>query len=431
MNKSDKQRKAGSGKGHGKGSKDQQSGVGDKVENYKTEICQSYRFYGFCEYEDNCQFAHGLDDLRPRDFGLQYKTERCKNYHGTSGGSQPSGYCPFQSRCKFLHDEKRVQVGDSEFWLISPSENLIRVEVVDNRARKEQLMKLVDAKIDREANQTMDISMLLSNLNLGPAFTGPFLEGQMPRFAYPPGDRRTQGSVDGKPAAPTPETRGSNKPSQSQGVVSYPQAMRVGVPPMPAMGGHGFAPDQFVGMPPPQMTPFPMQPIPVVPPPMPMVMPAPGMNGGSTNTPVYVNGMLYGPPLVAGVDPSQFAPNYGPSGVVYADGPYPPPPFEAYNGAMPPPQFPYGPPPVYHPGFQGPAQDSFHGGPQNAMGYAPNAEQMQQQQPQQPLNDTNQSDNPNYVQNMANDPYPQGEESTTNTTEETATHSPSQPLEGQ
>merc|ERR1712195_113428 len=106
------------------------------AQNYKTEICQSHKNLGRCEYEDNCQFAHGIHELRPRHYGLKYKTQKCINYH-------TEGYCRFGSRCKFIHDERRLQVKEDEFWLVSPSENLIRIEVVDNELRKEELQALV------------------------------------------------------------------------------------------------------------------------------------------------------------------------------------------------------------------------------------------------------------------------------------------------
>lgn len=89
---------------------------------YKTEICRSHRDLGYCEYEDKCQFAHGVEQLRSRKFSPKYKTQPCKNYH-------KHGNCRFGSRCQFVHDEERIQVGD-QVWLVSPSENLVRIETV-------------------------------------------------------------------------------------------------------------------------------------------------------------------------------------------------------------------------------------------------------------------------------------------------------------
>jgi len=114
------------------------------VQNYKTEICRSHRQTGLCEYEGSCQFAHGIHELRPRHYGLKYKTQECKNYHS-------EGYCRFGSRCKFIHDEHRIRVANDEFWLVSPSENLVRVEVVENPGRQAELTKLFGDEVIADA----------------------------------------------------------------------------------------------------------------------------------------------------------------------------------------------------------------------------------------------------------------------------------------
>jgi len=93
------------------------------------------------------------EELRPRRYGVKYKTQLCKNYH-------LEGHCRFGSRCKFIHDEERIQVGDREFWLISPSENLVRVEVVENPQRATQLKQLLDTdtatyRVDLPSNGTV------------------------------------------------------------------------------------------------------------------------------------------------------------------------------------------------------------------------------------------------------------------------------------
>ena len=107
---------------------------------YKTEICRSHQYSGSCEYGSACQFAHGLEELRTREVDSKFKTERCKNFH--SYGPQQCWYGP---RCKFIHDEYRVRVGQLEFWLISPRENMVRVEKVEpaNAPRISQLLQLV------------------------------------------------------------------------------------------------------------------------------------------------------------------------------------------------------------------------------------------------------------------------------------------------
>ena len=33
---------------------------------------------GVCKYDNNCQFAHGIPELRPKPFDANYKTELCE-----------------------------------------------------------------------------------------------------------------------------------------------------------------------------------------------------------------------------------------------------------------------------------------------------------------------------------------------------------------
>ena len=110
------------------------------VSTYKTEICRSHQYSLSCEYGPSCQFAHGLCELRAREVDVKYKTERCKNFHQYGPST-----CWYGPRCKFIHDEFRVRVGPTEFWLISPRENMVRVEKVDpaNQPRLTQLMQLI------------------------------------------------------------------------------------------------------------------------------------------------------------------------------------------------------------------------------------------------------------------------------------------------
>ena len=40
---------------------------------YKSALCQNFEKFGFCGYEDNCEFAHGkeVDHLRTRPTTMQ------------------------------------------------------------------------------------------------------------------------------------------------------------------------------------------------------------------------------------------------------------------------------------------------------------------------------------------------------------------------
>ncbi|KMS94046.1 hypothetical protein BVRB_025340, partial [Beta vulgaris subsp. vulgaris] len=67
---------------------------------YKTELCRSYSDNGYCRYSNKCQFAHGLQDLRPVVRHRRWKTEKCKNFL--------NGSCPYGSRCDFIHHDDLI-----------------------------------------------------------------------------------------------------------------------------------------------------------------------------------------------------------------------------------------------------------------------------------------------------------------------------------
>ncbi|KAJ8548259.1 hypothetical protein K7X08_030728 [Anisodus acutangulus] len=63
---------------------------------FKTELCNKWQETGACPYRDNCQFAHGIEELRPVLLHLRYKTEVCRMV--LNGDS-----CPYGHRCHFRH----------------------------------------------------------------------------------------------------------------------------------------------------------------------------------------------------------------------------------------------------------------------------------------------------------------------------------------
>ena len=46
-------------------------------------------------------------------------------------------------RCKYIHEEFRIQASPSEFWLVSPAEGLVRVELTSDSVRQSELSNLV------------------------------------------------------------------------------------------------------------------------------------------------------------------------------------------------------------------------------------------------------------------------------------------------
>ncbi|KAG9146147.1 hypothetical protein Leryth_015933 [Lithospermum erythrorhizon] len=70
----------------------------------KTELCNKWQETGMCPYGDNCQFAHGIHELRPVIRHPRYKTAVCRM---VLAGDK----CPYGHRCHFRHnltDEERL-----------------------------------------------------------------------------------------------------------------------------------------------------------------------------------------------------------------------------------------------------------------------------------------------------------------------------------
>ncbi|XP_031488832.1 zinc finger CCCH domain-containing protein 15-like [Nymphaea colorata] len=70
----------------------------------KTELCNKWQQTGECPYSDHCQFAHGIQELRPVIRHPRYKTELCKMV--VAGET-----CRYGHRCHFRHaltEEERL-----------------------------------------------------------------------------------------------------------------------------------------------------------------------------------------------------------------------------------------------------------------------------------------------------------------------------------
>ena len=80
----------------------------------KTELCNKWQQTGACPYGDDCQFAHGIAELRPVIRHPRYKTEVCRMVlHGVP--------CPYGHRCHFRHTLTE-EMEDEEFQLSSTYE---------------------------------------------------------------------------------------------------------------------------------------------------------------------------------------------------------------------------------------------------------------------------------------------------------------------
>ncbi|KAG0489247.1 hypothetical protein HPP92_008058 [Vanilla planifolia] len=73
---------------------------------FKTELCNKWQESGECPYGEHCQFAHGIDELRPVIRHPRYKTELCRMV-------LVGDTCPYGHRCHFRHS-------------VSPQDNLLR-----------------------------------------------------------------------------------------------------------------------------------------------------------------------------------------------------------------------------------------------------------------------------------------------------------------
>ncbi|VAH11180.1 unnamed protein product [Triticum turgidum subsp. durum] len=63
---------------------------------FKTELCNKWEETGACPYGDQCQFAHGIAELRPIIRHPRYKTQVCRMVIG-------GAICPYGHRCHFRH----------------------------------------------------------------------------------------------------------------------------------------------------------------------------------------------------------------------------------------------------------------------------------------------------------------------------------------
>lgn len=65
----------------------------------KNELCINYLNYGYCRYNNKCQFAHGKEELQQnKSMNLKYKTKKCHSFF-------ERGFCSYGERCNFLHTD--------------------------------------------------------------------------------------------------------------------------------------------------------------------------------------------------------------------------------------------------------------------------------------------------------------------------------------
>lgn len=79
--------------------------------NYKTEICKNWLQTGRCEFQGECTFAHGYEEMHQKttvSLNKNYKTKLCKQWHKWT-----PKFCRYGDKCQFIHDE-RAQLGSGK-----------------------------------------------------------------------------------------------------------------------------------------------------------------------------------------------------------------------------------------------------------------------------------------------------------------------------
>lgn len=78
----------------------------DFQQKFKSEMCKNWE-NGFCEFADQCAFAHGDNELREKTLVKNYKTKKCKQFHEL-------GFCIYGTRCQFIHRDLEADTRGNE-----------------------------------------------------------------------------------------------------------------------------------------------------------------------------------------------------------------------------------------------------------------------------------------------------------------------------
>jgi len=78
---------------------------------HKTELCTHWTLTSTCSFKGKCYFAHGIDELKNRSRGGNYKTQPCVEC------PVQEGRCLFGSRCNYCHPGEAIRrvVGSSYY----------------------------------------------------------------------------------------------------------------------------------------------------------------------------------------------------------------------------------------------------------------------------------------------------------------------------
>ena len=102
---------------------------------YRTELCKNYECYGYCQFGDNCAYAHGIENLRSKVTNTTaYRTKKCTQFF-------EQGYCPYGSRCQFAHQLKTNIINNPYDKEISYSKILETISKLENVGNIKKLVE--------------------------------------------------------------------------------------------------------------------------------------------------------------------------------------------------------------------------------------------------------------------------------------------------
>lgn len=190
------------------------SGRGSHHQNYKTELCLPF-YNKDCMFDEECHYAHGLIELRPKIRNANYKRAWCKEYVKTKR-------CRFGSRCIFRHFQHDVCASAAEPDVFTEKEYVRRV--------------MMEAALALPASAATNLSSVPSG--------GPLDTDEAARSNMSP--RSTQGgsaTSSSPPAQPPPSCIRRALYTLTSGAAGFtPRAAQD--PPAHLQGGQGQVPQQ-------------------------------------------------------------------------------------------------------------------------------------------------------------------------------------------
>ena len=104
----------------------------------KSELCKKFMENGHCKFGNNCDFAHGLDELKEKKHvNSLFKTQVCKNFLQNN--------CRFGDRCHFVHPVKSNQKSYKQALF----ENSIAMLNINLSKMKEPKFDIIESKFNR------------------------------------------------------------------------------------------------------------------------------------------------------------------------------------------------------------------------------------------------------------------------------------------